>query len=75
MFRKPPIKPKPKPKPTKTVSRPDDQLEAKLAKDWLWPGENDGEISMVRKMMMMRMMAMMMMMMMMTWPSLFCSLG
>ena len=31
---------KPKPKPTQTVSRPDDQLGAKPAKDWLWPGEN-----------------------------------
>ena len=34
---------KPKPKPTQTVSRPDDQLGAKPAKDWLWPGENDDE--------------------------------
>ena len=54
-----------KPKPTQTVSRPDDQLEAKPAKDCLWPGENDDEISMMKKIIMM----------MITWPGLFCGLG
>ena len=45
----------------------DDQIDAKPAKDWLWPGENEDEISMMRKIIMM--------MMMMTWPGLFCGLG
>ena len=58
MFRKPPTKPKLKPKPTQTVSRPDDQLDAKPAKDWLWPGEHEDEISMMRKIIMMMMMMM-----------------